>query len=82
MSEMTVIAVVVLGALFFFRDAIFSLIAGSARRTSEEAKRKDDQLQNDQQRAEDAANAAKQKADQLGKDAENVEADEDWHKRK
>lgn len=68
-------------ALYFARDIIFGLIIGDARKVSEEAKKKDDTLQNQQQAAEQAADQAKKEADEIGNQANNVNADEDWHKK-
>lgn len=67
-------------ALYLLRDVIFGMIIGDARKVAKEAKKKDDKLQNEQQAAEQAANQAKSEADEIGKEADNVDADEDWHK--
>ncbi len=75
--------VVAVGAIiFFFRDVIFRLIAGSARKVADEADKKDQKLAQQQDDLNDAANAAKSKADELGKQATNQPSDEDWHKRR
>lgn len=75
--------VVAVGAIiFFFRDVIFRLIAGSARKVADEADKKDQKLSQEQDDLNDAAKAAKAEADKLGQQANNQTVDEDWNKRR
>ena len=75
--------VVAVGAIiFFFRDMIIALVAGSARKVADKAEEKDKTLAQQEDDANDAANAAKNEADRLGNEAQNISVDEDWHKRK
>lgn len=68
--------------IFFFRDVIFKLIAGSARKVADEADKKDQKLAQQQDDLNDAAKALKSEADKLGNEANNQPDDEDWHKRR
>jgi F0F1-type ATP synthase membrane subunit b/b' len=75
--------IVAIGAIvFFFRDMIIAAIGGSIRKESDKADKKDQTLAQQQDDLNDAANAAKSKADELGNQANNQPDDEDWHKRR
>lgn len=70
---------------FFFRDLIFAMLAGSARKTAEEAKKQDASLSASAQAAKDdaalaaaAAAAAQKRID----DRKETDVPDDWYKKK
>ena len=77
------IAIVVL--VFTFRDLILALLIGSARKTSEEAKKQDQTLQNQINEQEKQAALEQQKADDAQKridDRKDSDISDDWYKKK
>lgn len=70
--------------IFVFRDLIFAMLAGSARKTVEQAKKTDTALQTTANQAELDAAVAKANADAAGKRADDRKEDdvsEDWNKK-
>lgn len=67
--------------IVLFKDLLLDLVIGSARKILNDAKKKDEGLRSEQEWAEAIANEKKKQADELGKQAENVDEDENWHKR-
>ena len=70
---------------FMLRDLIFAMLAGSARKTSEEAKKKDSTLQQTASQAAQDAAKAQAAADAAAKriaDRKEDDISEDWHKKK
>src|SRR6185369_955058 len=77
------IALVVL--VFTFRDLILALLIGSARKTSEEAKKQDQTLQNQINEQEKQAALEQQKADDAQKRIDgrkDSDISDDWYKKK
>ena len=71
--------------LFVFRDLIFAMLAGSARKTYQDAQKQDSQLKATADQAAMDAAKAQAEADAAGKQVENRTDDdipEDWNKRK
>ena len=71
--------------LFTLRDLIFAMLAGSARKTAEEAKKEDAVLKAQGDEAAIAAAKAQAAADAAGKRIEDRKEDdisEDWNKKK
>lgn len=66
--------------LFLFRDLLFSILVGSARKTFQKATEVDQKLATEQKTAEDAGNAAQADAAELEKKAKSATVDEDWNK--
>lgn len=70
--------------LFTLRDFIFALLAGSARKTAEEAKKEDAKLQSVANQAEIDAAKAQAAADAAAKriaDRKEDDIPEDWNKK-
>ena len=71
--------------LFVFRDLILSLLVGSARKVSAEAKKEEEKLQTEINQADKDAAVARTEADAAGKRVEDRKEDdisEDWNKKK
>jgi zona occludens toxin (predicted ATPase) len=71
--------------IFVFRDLIMSILIGSARKVSENAKKEDEQLKSKADEAERQSELEKQKADLIADRIENrkeEDVSEDWHKKK
>ena len=70
--------------LFMFRNLIFAILVGSARKTAEEAKKEDAKLQAESDQAKLEAAKAQAAADAAAKriaDRKEEDVDEDWHKK-
>jgi hypothetical protein len=70
---------------FTFRDLIFAMLAGSARKTVEEAKKTDETLKGKVDTAAQDAAKAQAAADAAAKriaDRKEDDISEDWHKKK
>ena len=73
-----------LAILWFFKDLVFSILAGSARKTSEEARKQDEQLQSQSNQAATDAAKAQAAADAAAKriaDRKEGDVSEDWNKK-
>lgn len=76
--------VIILFLGFVFRDLVLALLIGSARKTSEEAKKNDEELKAKQNAANNQANELKAKSDQIEEkinERKEEEVSEDWHKK-
>lgn len=62
-----------------FQDVIFDLLVKNSRKTMDEAVKKSNTLQNEQNQANSQANQLVKEAQQLGENKTKV--DEDWHKK-
>lgn len=73
-----------LALVFIFRDFLFAALAGSARKTANEAKEKDSQLQAQSNQAEIDTAKAQAAADAAAKriaDRKEGDISEDWNKK-
>jgi hypothetical protein len=71
-------------ALWIFKDVLFSLLASSARKTADEARKEDDKLKAQADELDKQAAITKAEADAAGKriaDRKEEDVDEDWHKK-
>jgi cell division protein FtsB len=70
--------------LWFLKDIIFAMVASSARKTAEEARKEDGKLSEEVTRLDKEAAVTKAEADAAGKRVTNrkeEDVDEDWHKK-
>lgn len=78
------IGLAIVAVVIFFKDAIFAMLIGSARKISNKARKKDEQLKSEADAHNAEANKLKSEADKLGEDIDDRTTDdvsEDWHKR-
>jgi len=70
--------------IIFFKDLIFSLLVGSARKVVKETKEKDKPLQTEANKLNNEANKLKTEADSIGDNIENRDGSDvplDWHRK-
>ena len=78
-SNAVIIGAAILGLLVFFRDVIFSLLLGSARKTSRETKEKAKKHAEAAAKAKANSDSHKEKAEKIEDEIKDIDADEDWH---
>ena len=70
--------------IVFFKDLIFSLLVGSARKVTEEAREKDKPLEAEANKLNEEANKLKTEADSIGNNIDDRKENDisvDWHKK-
>ncbi len=76
------IGVGILGILVFFRDVLFSLVLGSARKTARETRKKAQKHKEAAAKAKTSSDIHKDKADKIEDEIKKIDVDEDWHKKR
>jgi len=81
-NNAVLVGMIVLGILIFFRDVLFSLVLGSARKTVRETREKAREHKEAADKAKAASDSHKAESDKLEDEIANIKVDEDWHKKR